>query len=249
MEHRVKALENSVSVIEAKLHRLRTRIDRTWERARDKWANPQPVGDGWGLWERQIEHLGLDEFTDHFRSGSIPDGFSWINDGDFNGTPTALDYDYKATYLIAACDTTPHFIADAISTYEGKSFYARLRTGQTTDIGIRLDDGSTDSYAEIYLDALGTGEYQVKFRYDEGATGETEANGPTYPCTQFVTVRLYYYTTTPAVFGYTVVDDTYVNITGFTTGAISWTPARIGLAIYNDSGNYAFCDWFYNEFT
>lgn len=210
-----------------------------------------PDGEtSWGLFARLSNRLGIAGYTDHFRSGVIPTGFSWITDGTFNGTPTNLDYSQKGTYLRASASSTPHFLADAISVYANKSIYARLDTGGTTEIGIRLDDGSDDNYAEIVLDPDNLGSYTVDFRYRIGGGAPTDNAGPRYPCTQMVVARLYWYSTTPEVLAYTIAESgDQVNINGFNTGALAWTPARVGIKVQVNGGNPGHCDWFYSDFS
>jgi len=203
----------------------------------------------YGLFARLSNRLGISTYTDHFRSGVIPTGFSWINDGTFNGTPAVLDYSWRSSFLSVRSDTTPHFLARTITTYSGLSFWARLRTGRTTEIGIRADDGSDDNYVEIILDPDDLGGYNVDFRYRAGGGAVTDVGGPYYATSEFVVVRLYYYAGTPAVYGYTIPEDgESINITGFNTPAIVWTPSRVGIKVQVNGGNPGMMDWFYNEF-
>lgn len=202
-----------------------------------------------GLFARLANRMGIAGYTDHFRSGVIPTGFSWISDGTFNGTPANLAYNFRSSYLRAMATATPYFLADAITVYADKVFYARLDTGLATEIGIRLDDGSDDNYAELILDPQDDGTYIVDFRYRAGGGAVTDVAGPQYPCTQMVVVYLCWVNATPAVYGYTLLEsgDT-VNVSGFNTGVLAWTPARVGIKLQVNAGNYAHCDWFYSTF-
>jgi len=144
-----------------------------------------------------------------------------------------------------AADASPHFYADAITEYDEKNIVARLSTGHTTDIGLRVDDGTNNNYTEIYLDAQNDGTYDVTFRTQAGQNA-----GPTYPCSEMVVVRLRWVTATPAVVGYTVNEDGYRNtIVNFTTGVIAWTPSRVGIVVYNNSAHWSIVDWFYSTFS
>jgi len=229
-----------IGILENEVGRLRREL-QTHRHHRD----PQ-----WDEWTRDYDRAGRAVYTDHFRSGTIPTGFSWISDGDFNGAPAALDYDWKDTYLVATSNDTPHFLADAITVYSGQNFYARIRTGATTEFGVRLDDGSDDNYAEIILDPDGLGGYNVDFRYRAGGGAVTDVTGPYYAATEFCIARLAYSAQSATVSGSTLSEDGMsVNITGAGTGVIAWTPARVGLKVQVNGGNYAACDWFYNTFT
>jgi len=207
-----------------------------------------PDGEAsWGIWSRLVNR-GVTPI-DHFRSGAIPDGFSWINDGTFGGTPGVLAYNFRGTYLRTYSQVGPYFLADAITVYANKVFMARLMTGITTEIGVRLDDGSNDNYAEIVLDPDDVGAYRVNFRYRAGGGGVTDIPGSLYPCSEMIVAELYWYSVTPQVLGFIVGEhgETF-NLSGFGTGAVGWTPARIGIVMRNNDGNYAYCDWIYSDF-
>src|SRR4030042_650580 len=66
-------------------------------------------GTSWGLWSRLVNRGWTP--TDHFRSGLIPTGFSWIADGTFGGAPGALLYSIQNTYLGAITAAGPNFLA------------------------------------------------------------------------------------------------------------------------------------------
>lgn len=201
------------------------------------------------IFERMSNRLGISTYTDHFRSGSIPTGFGWVADGDFNGAPAVLNYHWQGTYMVTVSDNTPHFLADAITVYSGQDFYARMRAGNTTEIGVRLDDGSNDNYAEMILDPDGLGAYTVDFRCRAGGGAVTDVPGPTYPASEFCIARLGYGSQSARVYGYVLAEDgNSVYIDGATTGVIAWTPARVGIKVQIDGGNLASCDWFYSTF-
>jgi hypothetical protein len=208
-----------------------------------------PDGEAsWGIWSRLVNR-GVTPI-DHFRSGAIPTGFSWIADGTFAGAPGGLGYSSQGTYLAAAVTAGPHFLADAIAVYADKVFVARLMTGIITEIGVRLDDGGDNNYAEIILDPDDVGAYRVDFRYRAGGGGVTDVPGPVYPCSEAVAVYLAWYAATPQVIGYILGEHGMViSVGGFATGAVGWTPARVGIVVRGNGGNYAYCDWIYSTFT
>jgi len=229
-----------IGILENEVGRLRREL-QTHRHHRD----PQ-----WDEWTRDYDRAGRAVYTDHFRSGVIPTGFSWIADGTFNGTPAALDYDVQSTYLSAASDATPHFLADAITVYDNQSMYARIRTGSTTEFGIRLDDGTNNNYAEIILDP-GVGNYVVDFRHRTGGGAVTDTPGPTVLTSEYVTVRLYWYAASDTIYGYLIGEEgAIINLTGFATGgALAWVPARVGFVVQVDGGYPGYCDWFYSTFS
>lgn len=203
-----------------------------------------------GLFARQSNRIGIKNYTDHFRSGALPTGFSWISDGTFNGAPADLDYNAVGSYMIARASSTPHFLADAITSYAGYSFYARMRTGWQTEFGVRADDGTDNNYAELICDSDGAGGYHVDFRYRAGGGAVTDVQGPYYPASEFCVVRLYHYAATPAFRGYLVAENAFdLWVSNWDTGAIAWTPSRVGFKLQVNGGNQAAADWFYNEFS
>lgn len=229
-ERAIFTLENRIAILEGKLASHRHHRDPTWD-----------------LWLRNVDRRGRAIYTDHFRSGVIPAGFAWIADGTFNGVPAALDYSYSDTYFAIASDATPHFLADAITVYEGAHFAARLSTGVTTEIGIRIDDGTDNNYAEIILDPNNLGAYNADFRFRAGGGAVTDNAGPLYSCTEFVIVNLYWLAATSTILGYTIGEpNTLININGWSTGVVGWTASRVGIKVQVNDGNYAYCDWFYS---
>lgn len=203
-----------------------------------------------GLFARMVNRAGISVYTDHFRSGAIPTGFSWIADGTFNGTPGGIDYSHRSSYLRVVADSTPHFLADAITTYSDRWFLARVSTGYATEIGLRLDDGSDDNYAEIILDPDNVGGYNVDFRYRAGGGAVTDTPGPYYPATELAVVALYWYSVTPAVWGYLYRENgDLASLNGFATGALAWTPARVGIKVQVNGGDPGIVDWFYSTFS
>lgn len=204
----------------------------------------------WDLWIRNVDRRGRAVYTDHFRSGNIPAGFAWIADGTFNGAPAAIDYNDRGTYLQSRADNTPHFLADAITTYDDKALHARVTIGQTAELGIRIDDGSDNNYAQIILDPDNLGSYTVNFRFRAGGGAITDNAGPTHLCGEFVIIRLVWASATPLINGRIIGEHGRgVTISGFTTGALAWTPSRIGFVYYINNGDYTYADWFYSDFS
>lgn len=214
-----------------------------------QYRDVRPDDDPYGLWARCVNRYGLALYTDHFRSGVIPAGFSWINDGTFLGTPGTLEYSREGTYMIASTATQPNFLADAIAAYAGRVFVARLRAASVTEIGVRCDDGTDSNYAEIVLDPDNLGAYNVDFRYRAGGGAVTDVPGPLYPASEYVTVYLRSNSTGPRFQGYTIAEDRLANpVTAWDTGVIAWVPARVGIVIRGNGGSFACCDKFYSTF-
>ena len=242
--------------------------------AAEKWGHIYLAGskelypdtDGRGLFARTVNRLGIATYTNHFRSVAngglgavIPTGFTWRG-APFGGTPAALNYNRGDDFFAATADGagTRHFLADDVAnvaaSWQNKSIYGRIRTGVTTEVGFRLDDGTDDNYAEIYMTGvLANATQRLDFRYRTAAGAVTTvSSGIIIPCDTFVVVRLFCYWSgaTYAVNGYLITEDgDSVNVTGFTTGVVAWMPAagRVGFMVKN-AGNYGIYDWFYHDF-
>jgi len=213
----------------------------------------------WGLCQRFIDRSGLASVTDHFRSNVIPTGYAWQG-APMGGTPTYMGYSALEDYFVGAANGAgvKHFLSKAITNnaaaWQGKDIRGRIRTGVTTEIGFRVDDGTDNNYAEIYVTGvLSNATQRLDFRYRIGGGAVTTVNsGLIIPCDTFIVVLLlcYWDGANYYINGYLIPEDSgSINIAGFSTGIVAWPPAagRAGLFV-KDQGNYASCDWFYNTF-
>jgi len=225
-----------------------------------------PNSDGRGLFVRTVNRLGIGVYTNHFRAVAngglgnvIPTGFTWRG-APFGGTPATLDYCAQGDYMYARGDGagTKHFLADDIAnagaSWQLKYIAARLRTGQITEIGLRVDDGSDNNYAEVFMTGvLANATQRLDFRYRAGGGAVTTvSSGLIVPCDTYVTCVLYCNYSVPNYSFYGLLlgeEGEWVNITGFDTGAVGWAPAagRVGL-ITKDFGNVGYWDLFYHNF-
>jgi hypothetical protein len=206
----------------------------------------------WDEWCRRCNRYGRAQYTDHFRSGVIPTGYAWINDGTFNGAPGGaggeLDYSHQGTYMAIVCDASPHFLATAITVYEWKHFMGRFCTARSTICGIRADDGTTNNYAQWFIEGNTDGSYTPTFSFRAGGGAVTSNTAMAVSDTEFISLMLYHYADDPAFVGYTVNEAgswSYPN--GADTGVIAWTPTRIGL-MYSAAGYPCFTDLFYSTY-
>lgn len=212
----------------------------------------QPDNDPHGLFARLVNRTGIGTYSDHFRSGVIPAGFAWIVDGTFNGIPGTLSYSLMGTYLAATSTATPHFLATPVVGFANARYTARISAGQTTEIGIRLDDGTNANTAEVMLTAAAQpGMYQAEFRQTLGGVPAAAAPGPIQSRSEFITVRLYWRSASVQVFGYILSETgSTIGITGWNTGAgLAWVPARVGIKVRINGGDGGYVDWFYSTFT
>ena len=216
-------------------------------------------GDRRGLAGRFIAPLGPLTWTDHFRSGVIPTGFAWQG-APFGGTPT-IGYNRASEYLGAAGAGAARYfmsraVTNAAASWRNRAIWARQAAAYNGRLGIRLDDGTDNNYAEVLLDASANNGGQVlTFRYRAGGGAVTTVTGSTYPVTQLFTLLILcvwnganYY-----VYGYPVNEaGDSVNVANFNTPAIAWAPAagRVGILLDTTAvSGYTLTDWFYNTFT
>lgn len=219
-----------------------------------------PGSAGRGLMTRLANRAGIATYDNHFTSGVIPSGYAWQG-APFGGTPVALQYSRNGDYLGCTADAggTKHFmsiaVANAAASWQNKYIWARLGTGAITEIGVRLDDGTDNNYAEIFMTGAAVNATQtLSFRYRiGGAAATTVTSAIVVPVGELYTVRLVCVYAAPnySVSGYLVGEDgSAINITTFTTGTVTWMPAAGRVGIFcKDAGNYGLVDVFARTFT
>jgi hypothetical protein len=209
-------------------------------------------GDTWGLWERHINRNGMTGYTHHFRDGLVPSGYAWVSDGDFSGEPSGLSLSYQGSYMQVTPDSGPlrHFLAFSPSVVANKSLYARVQGAPSSDVGVRIDDGSDDNYTEMYVSAGAVrGEAMLSYRYRLAGGSVTTVSGCQHLQSEPVTFRLYNYTTGGTHRGYLVNEaGVGLSITGFSR-SVAWTVARVGIVVEGTSGWQAYLDWLYSDFS
>ena len=202
----------------------------------------------WDEWCRRSNRYGRAQYTDHFRSGTIPTGYAWLG-APFGGAPAVLDYSHNGTYMELQCNASPHFLATNITVYTSKHFVGRFCTARNTFAGIRVDDGTNNNYCVWGLDAGTNGSYTPKFIEVAGGGGPVSNTAHASRDSEFTSLLMYHYASDPSFVGYFVneaggwsyADNCYSNI-------IAWTPARIGLYYTFNGGYYAYTDMFYSTF-
>ena len=224
-----------------------------------------PNSDGRGLATRFINPTGLTAWTAHFRPGETTGpgegslaAFAW--QGAPFTTPASINYSRQSDYLAWYHSSAARFflscpITNSAAAWQNRAIYGRLAAAYNGRIGVRLDDGTDNNYAEVLLDASANNGGQVlTFRYRAGGGAVTTVTGSTYPVTQLFTLRLLcvWDGANYSVYGYPVNEGgDSVNVTAFNTPAIAWAPAagRVGILLDTTAAsNYQVCDWFYTDF-
>lgn len=218
----------------------------------------RPYGDQRGLGLRFIQPLGTP--TEHFRSGSIPAGYSWAaTSGVMYGTPGTLIYSQAGEYLIALGGGAgqKHFLQKAVANsgaaWQNNRIATRCYTRNGCLAGVRVDNGNsgaTQPYIELYLEDSGVATGTVKFRYRNTVGGATTTvTGPVISG-QYVTLYLLlnYSGGVYTFYAYLVLEDGLTHTLG-NSGAVAWMPVagRVGIFLENAS-NYSSFDWFWTTF-
>jgi len=228
----------------------------------DIWPN----GEQLGFYKRKIHHgMGLTNWVSHFRTGDAAGagelaGYAW-QAGAFGGVPI-VNYCAYYDFFAATSDAyVRHFMSKAVpdvaGNWQNKFLEGRFRTGAYTQIGLRIDDGTDDNYAEIYMTGAAADATQrlcFRFRAGGGAV-VTRSSNLIVPCDNYYVLRLksHYGAPNYSIIGYLGAEEgDAINVLtpDFSTGIVAWAPSagRAGIMV-TTTGNFGYCDWFQNELT
>jgi len=185
---------------------------------------------GQGIFQRIVDSGYT--VTDHFRSGTIPSGYTWQTYSPFVApTPAYIGSDW----IRAGTGTAPFYLAKTISTLASAYSDMSIMPGQNAYIGWRVDDASNTNWSMFQCREY-AGEYYFLLDDSDGVSlsyGPFFWQGP-------VTMRFF-----TIVSGSTHQHRLYrlnTQISGQsglmlnTTTYRSWTPARSGLYINPNGG-------------
>ncbi len=221
-----------------------------------------PADDRRGLASRMIWPLGV--YTDHFRSGSWPTGFTWAAaSGVINGDPDVNTE--KSLYgewaaLIGSGAGHRNYLQKAVANsgaaWGGKVFIARIRAGGGAECGIRVDNGNSASnqpYLEFYSDATALdGTHTLKIRRVDTVGGATTTTTTQAKKTLDTAFNLYLTCTTGGGNYYLnsliQSEDGQVSLL-LSSPALGWIPSagRVGLYV-KEKYFYSMIDVFYTSF-
>lgn len=230
-------------------------------------TDAKPNNDGFGIAARWINPQGLVNWSAHFRplettgpgNGTLLN-YAWQG-APLSGAPASVFYSWSNDYLRVNGNAAAsvHFLSRAIpavaGNWQNQAFSSRCSGANTTDVGIRIDDGSNLNYVEYYLDGQANGTAILTFNYVD-AGGAAAFVGPTIAMTQPLILRLYCNWTGAAyvVYGY-LIDESGAshNMTDFSRNiTANWTvgppiAGRVGVLVKN-TGTHVLTDWFWNTF-
>lgn len=209
-------------------------------------------GDPLGLQRRFINRYGNANVTDHFRSGSIPSGFTW-QAGTF-ATPSSIQYSFQGEYLAVADGTSLGFLAKTgVTTYLNKRILMRTIVSQNTSLGMRFDDGTDNNYYQAYLVYSSSGQGTLKMQQRTGGGAVTTTSVVTVFLNELLTLMLYCVSGGIGHTPYFYIVNETSDVANLTSGTnVAWAVSRVGIVLNADSaskGGYGFCDWFYHNFT
>ena len=132
----------------------------------------------------------------------------------------------------------------------------RCAGGNNASAGLRVDDGTDNNYAEIYLDATAVNATQtLTFRYRAGGGITVNTSGLVAPLSELYVLQLQcvFSGGNYVLYGYLVNEaGGLLTVTGFNTGVVAWAPAA-GRAGYILTGagasESALADWLLVTFT
>lgn len=215
------------------------------------------AGDKEGLNTRFI--WGAPGITDHFRSGVIPTGYSWLAAGNIDGTaaavPTIISYNYGGEWLAAypGAGVRSFLYKSVTDNPIGKYLYAKINCGATGSMGMRLDKNDDNYFYEFYFTEQNNGAVRWTFKYKNGGAVTTTSGTIDFPANIAYQVGLYLYDTTVVQMGLAYIhsiENFYPAFQVASAGEAYWGAGathRSGL-ILKVSQAVGLCDVFYNQF-
>lgn len=206
-------------------------------------------------------HKSYGGILTHFTSASLPTGFSWA--GSPFATPSTVNNNLYSDYLrLVQSSSTPtrHFlcktISNSASSWQNRWIKGRFIAGGKVEIGFRVDDGTDNTYAELFVNgAASDGTCTVTFRQRLGGGAVTTTSVPTtFLANTAVELQLlsYWSGSYYAFYGYLLSETGLgVNVSGFNTASLSGIPAtgRVGVHFANTGlANPGFVDWINTTF-
>ena len=204
---------------------------------------------GNGLIHR-LYHAGLTlDDDEHFRSGNAPAGHSWISDATFSGTPSSGEWSVFNDYCRWAANGAglAHFYAKSTSVPGAAApLRGRFTTGNVTQFGLRLDDGTNSKFAEIYVTGAASNKtITVEFRTNAATT----TNSIVVPIGTFFYLNLSYIFSSNIFAGYISDEINFNQVYNVGAGAALGTISTIrsGILVRNVN-EYGYCDWYQSGF-
>lgn len=215
-----------------------------------------PDGMSRGTARRIADHMFSSRVT-HFPNGAIPSGFGWASYGSMITPPNISQADDYIGLAFNAANKgfLNKAVTSGASNWQNKASWGRFTTGLVTEIGLRVDDGTDNNYAELYVTGtLSNATIRVDFRYRSGGGAVTTVtSGLIVPAGQFISLYLlcYWSGTQYFFYGYILGEHgSAVNISGFNTPAITWPGSAGNWGIFAaNAGNHGFCDLFGGTYT
>lgn len=210
-----------------------------------------------GLWARCVNRYAINMYTSHFREGVeplgiIPVGFAWQVAAPFAGVPGIPEYAFHSSIfrIYGANVANQYFLSDAVGTYSGREFVARIRVRYRARFMIRFDDGTDNNWSAIGLWSNQAGGAQLTYSWRTGGGAVTNNNLGTFYIGEYRVLRLWR-NPLNVTYGYVIGEEGDYTQMLMATNATAWAVARVGWWLTQSSsiGESAYCDWFWNTFT
>lgn len=203
-----------------------------------------PMGEGLGLFNREVNHWQIPayHFNDNQSYATPPSPLAWRSGGGFSGAPSVANTTaYRSILELAATNAANQYFL--YTTMGGGVFCeARLwpRSLSGLMVGVRLDDGSDNNYAEVVMQYSAAGVYKLTTRQRTGGGAVTSTDHLTGVITsEFVDLAL----AASGSVQYRINTPLRSPLAGVTIG---WTPTHQGIVMRGSSAtNYTvYVDWF-----
>jgi len=177
--------------------------------------------------------------TNHFRSGSIPSGYSWA--GSPFATPGTISYNFRGDWLRTFhAGTASGFLQKSVSSYIGSTLRCRIDVDNAVNGGLRVDDGASPTHlAELRLIHISGSTYLFRLSEDAGVSDATVYLTGSALTVQLLIVDVGGGSWRPFCY---IVNETGQNTIIHQGTSVSWTIARAGIAV--DNTGALIMDWF-----
>jgi hypothetical protein len=204
-------------------------------------------GDNRGLAARVYEPYGTP--TNHFRSGSIPSGYSWTTLTGHGGTPPYVNYGVTNDYMaVSGNANTSHLLGKygptSLSACQGKYFVVRVLPGEVS-AGVTILYNCSGTWRYVTCKVYRASDYTVTYHLQHNLGGSDVPTATNYfwDTTQPVIIRLLHHTDN-YVYSYVVNEAGWTQNLARTSVAVPTISQSFwGMGFYG-SGQYAFVDWF-----
>jgi hypothetical protein len=208
-------------------------------------------GDNRGLAARVYEPYTA-AITDHFRSGSIPSGYSWTTLADHGGTPPSVNYGVADDYMgVSGAGSTSYLLGKygptSLEACQDKYFAVRVLPGDVA-AGVTILYNCSGTWRYVTCKVGRASDYTITYQLQHNLGGSVVSVTTNYfwDTTQPVIIRLYHHTDN-YVYSYVVNEAGWTqNLARTSVTVPTISQSFWGMGFYG-SGTWAFVDWFWTD--